>query len=92
MQVNKVFESRNVHSIREMVESFREDMLGQPALTMKKEAGYHTLSYGELRDTISSLGAALLARGVRPGDRVGLISENRSEWVITYLAVTCAGR
>ncbi len=29
--------------------------------------------------------------GSAKGDRVGLISENRSEWVITYLAVTCVG-
>ena len=91
MQVNRVTESRNVHSVREMVESFREDRLSVPALNMKTGDGYWTLSYGELRECVRRLGAALLQRGVRKGDRVGLISENRSEWVITYLAVTCAG-
>ena len=91
MQVNKVSASRNVHSIREMVDTFREDRLGLPALKMKTGDGYWTVSYGELRQSIRSLGAALLARGVRRGDRVGLVSENRSEWVITYLAVTYAG-
>jgi long-chain acyl-CoA synthetase len=91
MQINKVADSRNVHSVREMVESFAADKLSLPALVMKKGAGYETVSYGELREQVRSLGAALRSRGVARGDRVGLISENRSEWVITYLAVTSAG-
>jgi long-chain acyl-CoA synthetase len=90
MQINKVADSRNVHSVREMVESFAADKLSLPALVMKKGAGYETVSYGELREQVRSLGAALRSRGVARGDRVGLISENRSEWVITYLAVSSA--
>jgi long-chain acyl-CoA synthetase len=91
MQVNKVAASRNVHSVREMVDTFREDCLALPALKMKKGEGYWTVTYGELRGYVRALGASLVDLGVRHGDRVGLISENRSEWVITYLAVTCAG-
>ena len=91
MQVNKVAESRNVHSIREMIESFHDSLLGVPALTMTRGNGYWTISYGELREHVRALGTALLAAGVRKGERVGLISENRSEWVITYLAVTSVG-
>ncbi len=91
MQINKVSESRDVHSIREMVEGFHGEMLGVPALSMKKETGYWTISYGELREHVRALATAILAQGIGKGDRVGLISENRSEWVITYLAVTSAG-
>ena len=91
MQVNKVAESRNVHSIRQMVEGFSPHMLEVPALTMKKEGGYWTISYGELQEHIRALATTLLAAGIRKGDKIGLISENRSEWVITYLAVTCVG-
>jgi long-chain acyl-CoA synthetase len=91
MQINKVADSRNVHSVREMVETFAADKLALPALVMKKGDRYETVSYGGLRERVRSLGAALRARGVAKGDRVGLISENRSEWVITYLAVTSAG-
>jgi long-chain acyl-CoA synthetase len=91
MQINRVTESRNVHSIRELVESFRRDMMHLPALKMKRGDEYWTLSYGELQEHVRGLGAALVARGLRKGERVGLISENRSEWVISYLAVTCVG-
>jgi long-chain acyl-CoA synthetase len=91
MPVNRLTTSCNLHSIREMVEGFRDDSLRHPALTMKRGDGYWTLDYGELREHVRSLGSALLGRGIRAGDRIGLISENRSEWVITYLAVTCIG-
>ncbi|HTO23835.1 MAG TPA: AMP-binding protein, partial [Spirochaetia bacterium] len=91
MQVNRVTTSRQVHSVREMVDSFRPDRLDCPALNMKRGNSYWTLDYRGLQEHVRSLGTALLADGVRAGDRVGLISENRSEWVITYLAVTCIG-
>jgi long-chain acyl-CoA synthetase len=29
--------------------------------------------------------------GLRPGDRVALVSENRPEWIVAYFAVTAAG-
>lgn len=91
MQINKVAESRGVHSVREMIDGFSSGMLGAPALSMKKESGYWTISYGELREHVLALATALLDQGISKGDRVGLISENRSEWVITYLAVTSIG-
>ncbi|HET6451193.1 MAG TPA: AMP-binding protein, partial [Spirochaetia bacterium] len=50
-----------------------------------------TVDYRGLQEHVRSVGTALLEAGVAPGDRIGLISENRSEWVITYLAVTCVG-
>ena len=91
MQVNRLTESRGVHSVREMVEGFDPAWLSCPALNMKRATGYWKLTYGELQDYVRAFGAVLLSRGVRKGDRVGLISENRSEWVLTYLAVTCIG-
>ncbi|MCX7031034.1 MAG: AMP-binding protein, partial [Spirochaetes bacterium] len=91
MLVNRVMPARHLLTIREMVESFAPDRLSGTALQSRRSDGWWRLSYGELRDWVRSLGTALLAAGVRPGDRVGVISENRSEWVITYLAVTCVG-
>jgi long-chain acyl-CoA synthetase len=91
MLVNRVMPARHLLTVREMVESFAPDLLSVTAVQSRRPDGWWKLSYGELRDWVRSLGTALLAAGVRPGDRVGVISENRSEWVITYLAVTCVG-
>ncbi len=86
IQVNRVMPPRNLHTIREMVESF-DARGGVPALSMKKEGGYWTLSYVELAEHIKALAAGLRGLGAAKGSRIGLISENRSEWVISYLAV-----
>ena len=91
MLVNRVMPARHLLTVREMVESFAPDLLSVTAVQSRRPDGWWRLGYGELRDWVRSLGTALLAAGVRPGDRVGVISENRSEWVITYLAVTCVG-
>ncbi len=34
---------------------------------------------------------ALIAAGIEPGDRVGLLSENRVEWLIADMAILTAG-
>jgi long-chain acyl-CoA synthetase len=91
MLVNRAMPARHLLTVREMVESFAPDRLSGIALQSRRPDGWWRLSYGELRDWVRSLGTALLAAGVRPGDRVAVISENRSEWVISYLAVTCVG-
>src|SRR4029079_10302670 len=37
------------------------------------------------------MAAALAARGVRPGDRIAIVSENRLEWALADLAILTAG-
>ena len=44
-----------------------------------------------MRDQIHKLARALRAKGLKPGDRVLLVSENRPEWPIIDLAVLRAG-
>jgi long-chain acyl-CoA synthetase len=90
-QINRVVPSRNLHTIREMVESFDSRGAGLPALSMKKDGAYWTLSYAELAERVRALAAGLRRLGAAKGSRVGLISENRSEWVISYLAVASSG-
>jgi fatty-acyl-CoA synthase len=48
-------------------------------------------TYRELYDATSTLGRALIACGIEPGDRVGLWSPNRFEWVITQYAAARIG-
>ncbi len=91
MLTNRVTAARNLSSIRQMVDGFPPAWRDNPALKMKRGDSYWTVTYGGLQEHVAALGTALLGMGVGPGTRVGLVSENRSEWVITYLAVTCAG-
>ena len=60
----------------------------RPALSM---LGGSALSFRDMREHAFALAAVLRDRGIRFGDRVALLSENRPEWGITYLAVASMG-
>jgi fatty-acyl-CoA synthase len=48
-------------------------------------------TYRELWEIVTDCARALLALGVRPGDRVGIWSPNRYEWVVTQYATARIG-
>ncbi|HTI81319.1 MAG TPA: AMP-binding protein [Acetobacteraceae bacterium] len=48
-------------------------------------------SYDELAEQVDLLAAGLLSYGLRPGDRVGIWSPNRAEWVVAQFATAKAG-
>lgn len=48
-------------------------------------------SWNEAADQVRALARSLYKIGVRPGDRVLLVSENRTEWGIADLAIMCVG-
>jgi long-chain acyl-CoA synthetase len=49
------------------------------------------LSYGDLDALSDRVAAALAGRGILPGDRVSLYSQNRWEWVVAYHGILKAG-
>jgi long-chain acyl-CoA synthetase len=51
----------------------------------------HSYSLAELDRRAAVLAACLLERGVRVGDRVGILGQNRVEWVILELAILKLG-
>jgi len=48
-------------------------------------------TYGELDAKIRQVAADLKRRGILKGERIGLLSENRPEWGLCYLAVMAVG-
>jgi len=72
-------------NLRRTVERFGE----RDALVVRSQ-GYRA-TYRELWDQTTRLARALLASGVRQGDRVGIWSPNRFEWVITQFATARIG-
>jgi len=49
------------------------------------------LSYRQFDDEVTALARSLLIAGLRPGDRIGLWSPNRYEWVLLQFASARAG-
>jgi fatty-acyl-CoA synthase len=59
------------------------------ALVVRSQ-GYRA-TYGQLWDATTAIAGGLLARGVAKGDRVGIWSPNRYEWVIAQFATARIG-
>jgi long-chain acyl-CoA synthetase len=61
------------------------------AVQMKAGDRYQQYTYRDLIRSVASVTRSLSENGINKGDRVGLLSENRPEWMIVYLAVVSFG-
>ena len=57
----------------------------------KTKDKYEGTTYGETRKLVYEFAAGLLKLGIQKGDRLGLISEGRNNWVIGELGILYAG-
>ncbi len=48
-------------------------------------------SWSELRDQARTLATGLLATGLNPGDRIGMLAPTRAEWQLAQFGSACAG-
>ena len=61
------------------------------ALRYKRHGLYHDLTWEEYHRQALACAAALVEAGVQPGARVGLLAENRLEWLIADMGILAAG-
>ena len=63
-----------------------------PAIHYKDRTGKYTaLTYRQFTDLVECFGAGLLDFGVKRGDHVGMISDNRKEWMIANVGISGIG-
>jgi long-chain acyl-CoA synthetase len=60
------------------------------AMRAKRDGRWTELSHREVADRVQNLSLGLLELGIRPGDRVAILSENRPEWAIADYACLTA--
>jgi long-chain acyl-CoA synthetase len=63
----------------------------RPFLWAKRDGSYRALSWQRVAEQAHALAKALSAKGLRRGDRVLLVAENRPEWLTADLAIMSAG-
>src|SRR6185436_7961164 len=65
--------------------------IDRPAIMKYKSGGqWKPVTVPEFRDKVRWLATGLHELGVKPGDRVGILSENRPEWAIADFAILAA--
>ena len=85
MSLDKNMEFRD---LKDMLKKTGDIYANRPAYIFKtnKEGEFNTISHKQFRDEINALGTALIDIGLKD-KRVAVISENRYEWGLAYLAV-----
>jgi long-chain acyl-CoA synthetase len=61
------------------------------ALRYRRAGAWQDSSWLEWHANARALGALLVARGIEPGDRVGLVANNGLQWVVADLAIQSIG-
>src|SRR5262245_28773523 len=77
-------------NLAELLRVQAERLGARPALRHKRHGLYHDLGWQQYRADALACAAALADAGVRPGDRVGLLAENRLEWLIADMGILTA--
>lgn len=78
-------------SIPDMLRQNAVRFQGKLALKYRKQGRYVTLSYDALYDRALMVARGLKKMGIKPGDRVAILSENRAGWVIADLGILSIG-
>ena len=73
-------------SIAELFRSVTEANADRVAYQYKKEGTWADVTWAETRELVGRIGRSLLALDVAHGDRVGILSQTRLEWVLADFA------
>lgn len=82
-----LYEVRKIESLKDMLEGSAKLFANDTAFLVKTEEGgpYVPITFTQFRDDVNAMGTALMHLGLTNG-RLAIISENRYEWAVAYLA------
>jgi len=78
-------------TIIELLENSAQKFGDNPYLLEKKTDRYEAITFRETKEQTYKLAAGLMALGIKKGDRIALLSESRTDWVISELGILHAG-
>ena len=79
-----------ISNLKEMLQNTKKKYGDENAFAFKTDTPdvFKYITYNDYIDEINYFGTALINMGLK-GKRIAIISENRYEWMVTYLTVTC---
>src|SRR5215472_13744943 len=81
----------NCRSLPAMFFEQADRLADKPFLWAKHAGRYQAISWAAAARDVRRLALGLRSLGIGRGERIGLVSENRPEWVIADLAIMSAG-
>ncbi len=91
MKYKEAFKTYPVKTIREILFKACKRYQDRAAVKSKKEGVFQPLSYLELKQKVAEMATCYYELGLEKGNRVAILGENRTEWVVAYLAAVTSG-
>jgi len=79
------------NSIPEIFSDIVKKYPDRPALLYKKEGVYFPITYKEFSEKVEAFSVFLFSLGIKRGDKVAILSENRPEWAMSDLSIMFLG-
>lgn len=86
-----VVPSKGVKTLRDFITRIPKELEHHVAFVNSTQTQYKKITYAEVKTFVNGLANSLTGLGVKRGDRVALLSENRTEWALTYFAIVSLG-
>lgn len=91
MMTKPFYSSRIIHHLKDMLDQTVALHSDKVAFKLRDDKGYNKkVTFRKYKEDIYNLGTALMDLGIGK-KHVAVIGENRYEWCVTYMAVTCGG-
>nr|MCR5842015.1 AMP-binding protein [Bacteroidales bacterium] len=78
-------------TIIDFVEQYTHQFADHPYLREKVDGQWKEITQEQTRETAYRIGAGLMALGMEKGDKIALLSESRSMWILAELGALYAG-
>ena len=86
----EIYETKNYNNIREVLDNAFTNYPDNIAFRLKEEQDkkiiYKDITYKQFQEEINALGTELISIGLKD-KRIAIISKNRYEWILSYVAV-----
>ncbi len=91
MRINKLYKGTKISDFKELINIYKtdyKDMLAFQYRNNPEETDFINITYGKFAEDIENLAVALLKHKCK---RIAIISPNRYEWCVAYLAIVSSG-
>jgi long-chain acyl-CoA synthetase len=88
MKPKPLYNVRHIRDFRDLLEQSSGLFGDKAAFMVREKGGFKSITYSRMKSDVDALGAGLRSLGLENG-HIAVLGENRYEWCISYLAVTC---
>ena len=75
----------------QMIKDHAKYSADKVAIRQKRFGVWNEITWAGLDDFVAELAAAMIEMGIQSGTKIGILSENRQEWVLTQFAAQAVG-